>query len=116
MRWGSRGAPLDETEPVVGNVTLAEASELESDSVIGFDVTDDGTLALSFVWVRLPSGDTEVVHDGAAFTDRYGAESTREAIAGGWRFRVRRVGGWPLTQGGTLSIRIAASDAGGNVV
>ncbi len=116
MLWGSRGAALDTTDPAISNVSPAEMSELEEDTTIGFDVTDAGTLALVLVYVVLPSGDTEVIHDGSDFTARYGAESTRETITDGWRFAVRRNGGWPLSQGGTLSIRVSASDAGGNVV
>lgn len=112
---GSAGT-VDILAPAVSNVTPAEGTTLASDTVLGFDLTDAVGLALALVWVRLPNGDTEVVHDGTSFTERYGAESTRSAISGGWQYRLRRNGGWPLSQGGTLSVRIGASDSGGNVV
>lgn len=62
-------------------------------SVIVEVVDFDGLQAL-VVTAEFASGAYEVVHDGDNFADRYAAGSTRVTIAGGYRFTVRRGGGW----------------------
>jgi hypothetical protein len=105
------GTPVaDAVPPTLGNITPADLDELEPDAVIAFDVTDNGTLYGIFVWVAWVSGVDEVVFDGTAFRSRY-AESTREAIVGGWHFEIARVGGWPRL---SAELQVEAIDPGGN--
>lgn len=59
------------------------------------DVTDvDGDLDEVWLLARFADGTYDVVHDGTAFAHRY-ADSTRQVVSGGFRYSVRRAGGWP---------------------
>lgn len=79
----------------VGNITPADASTVEPAGTLTFDVVS--TAGLLRVLVCVGFADTErapeLVHDGDAFQAKYGA-SSRTAIASGYRFVLRRDGGW----------------------
>ncbi len=81
--------------PIVTVVSPAVGAPLAARGAIVFDVTD--TAPLRRIFVSMAFGvrrNAEVVHDGDAFGPLYG-RSTRAAIAGGYRYTVRRVLDWP---------------------
>jgi hypothetical protein len=88
--------PPDIAPPSVSNFTPSGGENITKQTPIGFDVTDDTGLAVVFIYAKYAKGETwEVVHDGHSFSPLFAGLSTREAIANGYRFSVRRVGGWP---------------------
>ncbi len=102
---------VDVTPPVVLFVTPLDGNIAAGEAAV-FDVTEesDAGIFVAFVWTILEStGDTEVIHDGTNFTARY-SFSIRETITGGFRYTVRRVGGWPSNP----RIRVKALDQAGN--
>lgn len=115
-------AAPEEPNAVEPEVTIVSPTngELGLTDAIVFDVTDDeGEFHAVFVWVNLLDiGSSEVVHDGDSFAARYVALSSRAAIADGYRYTVRRSGGWPqpvlATATPQLEIRIKAIDSAGN--
>lgn len=110
--------PPDVTVPQVTNVIPPAASDLGPTDEIGFDVTDDTGIVGLFVYVVYPDlGDWEVVHDGAQFSTRFVGMSTRTSILGGFRFTLKRSGGWKMAPGvarPNVAVRIRAIDAAGN--
>lgn len=112
LTWtGNAGGPVpDTTLPVLGNYTPAPGTTLEPSDSVAFDVTDDTGL-FAKVMVSVDVGAVvEVAHTGDSFTSNF-AQSTRVVIANGWRYTIRRVGGW--TQAPTFTVY--AIDAGGNI-
>ena len=105
------GGGDDPVAPVVENVTPAAGSPISSGTTLGFDVVDNVALRRVVVLARFVGGAQDVVHDGDAFAATYAPASTRTAIAGGWRYRIRRAGGWPSSP----SILPLAVDTSGNV-
>lgn len=105
----------DTTKPVVAFVSPIESAQIETGDALVFDVTDNsGQLGRVLVAVVIAStADQELAHDGIAFTARYTALSTRTAIVGGFRFSIRRTGGWP--RGTTVTVRVWAVDPSGNL-
>lgn len=106
------GDPLgsgDATAPSVSGVTPAGGATLVPTSTVQLDVTDAGGFRRVLLVAELPTSQ-EVIHNGAAFTATY-QESTRTAITNGWRYVVRRVGGWPR---GSWTLRPYAIDTSGN--
>lgn len=101
----------DTTAPVVSNVSPTAGTELARTDPVFFDVTDDSaTFRRILVTASFEDGVAEVVHDGDSFAARYAATSTRTPIASGYRYRVRRTGGWPYGP----TIRAYAIDTSGN--
>ncbi len=89
-------AVADTAAPVVGNYSPAPGTAISRASALAFDVTDAGAgLRRAIVAARFPDGTYEIVHDGDAFAPRYSSLSARTTLAGGFRFSVRRTGGWP---------------------
>lgn len=103
----------DTTAPVVANVTPAANTEIEADTPVQFDVTDDsGEFHSLFVVASFPAtGDQEVIHDGTTFAPRYVASSVRTVISGGFQYTVLRTGGWPNAP----TIRVFPVDSSGNI-
>lgn len=100
----------DVTPPVVALVSPSAGSAITRDTEIVIDVTDAVGLATAPLFASYPSGAYDVVHDGVAFATYY-AISSRAAISGGYRYKLRRVGGWresptfkprPVDTGGNL--------------
>jgi hypothetical protein len=114
--WEGPEAPpagsSDPSAPQVALVSPAEGTAISRTQAITLDVTDVGLglrrvlLLASFESMEAP----ELVHDGNAFSVPYVASSTREAIAGGFRYVLLRNGGWPDAP--TLTAH--AFDQGGN--
>lgn len=112
LSFGDPGPTPDVTPPVVSNFSPVAGSRLSSAAeAVAFDVTDAGGLALVLVSVRYPSGAEELAHDGAAFAPTFSL-SSRAAIANGYRYTLRRRGGWPSSP----TIRIFPVDTSGNLV
>jgi hypothetical protein len=89
----SSGDP-DVTNPVVDNYSPAIGSTLNEADPIFFDVTDNSGQFASII-IAIKQGDaTEVVHDGTDFLEPYDDLSGRSNIAEGFRYRIRRSGGW----------------------
>lgn len=84
--------------PVVALVSPLVAS-VESAGAVVVDVTDaDGNLGRVFVVARYPStGKEELVHQGDRFTTEFNGMSSRAPIANGFRFTLKRSGGWPAS-------------------
>lgn len=101
------------SEPTITNFVPPAGTSITPTTAIQFDVLDDeADFARIFVEVAFPdsTGITEVVHDGEGFQGLYSAASSRGIITGGFRYTVRRSGGWP----GTPSFRVFAIDHAGN--
>lgn len=80
---------------------------------VAFDVTDDtGRFIMLFVTATFVDGTTECVWDGEKFTPRYAATSSVVSVQCGFRFTIRRAGGWVLSP---LRIEVVAIDEDGNV-
>ena len=92
-------APPVPTPPTVTNFVPAVGSSIARDQVLQFDVTDNSGLFRRILVAAdfPPIGLYEVVHDGGAFGPAYSARSSREAIAGGFRYRILRIQGWPVS-------------------
>ncbi len=102
----------DVTPPTVTDFDPAPGVELDSDSAVSFTISDaSGAYAGIFVSVAFATGDVETAFQGSSFRGRYGG-SARIAVPGGWRFTLRRSGGWQARP--TLLIDVV--DAKGNVV
>ena len=103
---------VDTTPPVVSNYSPLPGTSLSSTDSISFDVTDDsGAFHCLFVVARFNStGDRDVVHVGVSFSPKYVATSSRAAITDGFRYTVRKAGGWPASP----TFEVFAVDAGGN--
>lgn len=103
-------APADPTAPEVELVSPAADSAITRSTPIVIDVTDASAFAAIFVWVVYLNGDEEVAHNGTTFAARYAHGSLRTDIAGGFRYTLRRAGGWPLAP----TVRILPVDTFGN--
>lgn len=75
------------------------------------EVSDADGFAALILAAEYGTGAYEVVHDGDKFAQVYAAQSTRVAIAGGFRFTMKRAGGW---FGDRVTIRVFAVDAFGD--
>jgi hypothetical protein len=108
--WG--GGPTDTTPPTLTNVVPSPGTPINPADEVRFDMTDDsGEFATLLVTVD-QKGILEVVHDGERFLGYYGELSTRELVSGGWRYKVRRTGGWTAAP----IFRVYAVDAVGNTL
>jgi len=97
--------------PVIGNITPSAGTPISRDQAITFDVTDPVS-AFRRIIVEVTNADTgiaEVVHNGDTFLGFYSGLSGRSLIANGWRYSVRRSGGWT----GSPSFRVYAVDITG---
>lgn len=108
----SASAAADTIAPVVSGFSPPPGTTIATGDAIQFDVTDDsGAFSRIFAVARfLGVGTDEVVHDGDAFTARYAPQSNRVPIANGFRYTVRRYGGWPDSP----QIRVYPIDGSGN--
>ena len=84
----------DDQKPVVSNFSPPPGSTIAAQDPIFFDVTDNSGLFRRVLIAIKQGGATELVHDGDAFQEPYVALSTRTNKQGGFRYRVRRSGGW----------------------
>jgi hypothetical protein len=106
----------DPDPPVVTFVAPTPGTTLQPGGTITVDVTDPGSgLRLTFLAI-IESGTelVELVHDGSSFMPRYVGHSYRTAITDGFRYFLRRAGGWPA--GMVLTLRVWSVDKSGNMV
>ena len=103
----------------VSNFQPGAGTPISPSDPIQFDVTSsEGTLVAIVVTVRYPqTGAHEVAYDSSGFTVNYApqgnfAGSTRQAISRGFRFTLRRRGGWYATP----EIRAEGGDSNGNPI
>lgn len=102
----------DTTPPEIELVSPSEGSQPGTAQMV-FDVTDETGLGRVMIAARFTSGSAyEVVHDGDEFAPLYSeSPNDRTPITGGWRYTIRRRGGWPE---GALQLRVFGIDAAGN--
>ena len=86
--------------PEIQNVSPNLDSSILPTATVQFDIVDtDGDLFDVVVFaIFAENGIDEVVHFGSsatAFGQRYLQSSTRTAITNGFRYSIKRVGGWP---------------------
>lgn len=82
--------------PTIANRNPATSIAIAPTDPVSFDVLQ-GTAGFLDIWIAATMAGTdlyEVIWDGAAFAPLYSAQSTIVSIAGGYRFRLRRAGGW----------------------
>lgn len=94
--------------PVVQNQFPAPNATIYPGDTVSFDVFD--IRPLFFVEIQVDQIRREVIHDGDTFVDPY-QTSVRIAIPGGWRFQVRRSGGWVAPP--TFRVRAYDTSLGG---
>lgn len=82
------------------------------DTPIVLEVTDLAPGVAYVALLALTGGSEEVVYRRDAFRGLYATGSSLEVIAGGFRFTVRRVGGWPP---GEITWDVDAIDGAGNL-
>lgn len=107
--WTGTIAKQDAANPVATVVSPPEGSAISSTTPLVIDVTDDLGLRRVIVAARFPDGTAELVHDGDLFSTRY-ASSSKTAISGGFRFTLRRQGGWFASP----TIQVFPFDTSGN--
>lgn len=100
----------DSTSPSVANVTPSSGTTIGRGTSLQLEVTDAFPGLRRVVLLAKFSDRWEVVHDGDDFGPQYSRASLREAISGGFRFTISRVGGWPSTP----TILPIATDQSGN--
>lgn len=107
---GQGGAPGggDITDPLIDNFDPPVGTPLNRNDAVSFDVTDLN-LVRAEVFVDI-GGDVFVVHDGDRFRGNFSNYSTRSVITNGFRFTVRRNGGWIAAP----AFEVHAIDSGGN--
>jgi hypothetical protein len=90
---------LDQSRPVVTVVSPAPGTQIARNAPVVVDVTDDSGTVGVVLLVRFPNFRVlEGIWDGENWGFNYtsaSVKSTRVAIANGWRFTLRRDGGWP---------------------
>jgi len=106
------GVP-DLEDPQITNFFPSVNTAIGRTDFVQFDVTDDtGEFTIVIVLARFTDGTCECVWDGDAFTAFYLAGSSKVAIDCGWRYTVRRAGGWLTTP---VSIQVIAIDRACNI-
>ena len=96
--------------PTIGNYVPTPGTPIGANDGVTFDVT--GANSLRRVIVSVTSADTgiaEVVHDGDSFSGRFVNGSSRVGISGGYRYTIKRQGGWT----GAPTFRVYATDVTG---
>jgi hypothetical protein len=81
----------------VTNVQPASLANVQPADTLSFDVTSTTGLLRIIVCIGWPvetERAPELAHDGNAFQALYIEGSTRTAVAGGFRYVLRRAGGW----------------------
>lgn len=87
---------FDTLAPTVTLVSPAPGTLIARSTPFVVDVQDENAGVFAALFVKVATSRLyEVAHDGEAFSYLYQAGSTRAAISGGYRFTLRREGGWP---------------------
>jgi len=104
--------PVDSTDPVINNFVPAVGTDIARTDPVQFDVTDETGIAAVFIIARYNDGTSECVWSDNNFQARFLAGSSRVEITDGYRFVIRRTGGWLNTP---IIIDISVVDTSGNV-
>lgn len=104
--------PVDSTDPVINNFVPAVGTNIARTDPVQFDVTDETGIAAVFIIARYNDGTSECVWSDNNFQARFLAGSSRVEITDGYRFVIRRTGGWLNTP---IIIDISVVDTSGNV-
>jgi hypothetical protein len=102
-------AAADTTSPIVANISPADLSEIAPDQIVAVDVTDTGEIRRTIITVR-DGRETFVIFNGTSFLYPF-ATSSRAPITDGWRYSLRRAGGW---RSKNPQFSLVAIDTGGN--
>lgn len=101
----------DTSAPVISNLAPPAGTAIAPGDAITFTITDNrGFRRIMVLVTQDGEGVEEVAHDGNAFRGFYQTVSSREIVAGGWSYSIRRVGGWTSNP----SIRVFGFDTSGN--
>jgi len=102
----------DLTPPFVGNFDPPAGTAILKTTPVSFDITEEsGEFGRIFVVAfYAATGVSELIHDGDGFRGYYAATSSRQVIAGGFRYTVLRSRGWPSAP----TIQTFAVDRAGN--
>lgn len=102
---------FDTLAPTVALVSPAPGTLIARNTPFVVDVQDENAGVFAALFVKVATSRLyEVAHDGEGFSYLYQAGSTRDVISGGYRFTLRRDGGWP----GAPTFTVRAFD--GNMV
>jgi hypothetical protein len=96
------------TPPVVSNILPANGTPIYATTPLQFDITDTDVFTAVIVMVSFADGTYEVVYDSSVFATGY-ASSTFSEITDGFRFVLRRRGGWPSSP----TLKVIGVDAAG---
>lgn len=117
--WGTdAGGVVDVTPPAIGNFLPPTTTVLQPNDPVSFEVTDASGFANIAVFASFPNGTAEMIYDGSGFVGSYtGVANTVDAITNGFKFTVRRRGGWPsgTVLDTSLTINFLVVDSGGNL-
>jgi hypothetical protein len=102
-----RGLATDVSPPVITNFDPPVGTPIQRADPVTFEVTDLNLLRAE-IFVSI-AGDVFVVHDGVKFRGNF-TQSSRSPIPNGFRFVVRRAGGWYAAP----TFEVHAVDTGGN--
>lgn len=112
LRGFIAGGPVGGSPPIVTFVQPPPGQPIRSPgTTVIIDVQDPQGLAALCMLVEFDSGAYEVIHDGVDFASRYLNESSRQAIANGFRFIIKRAGGWF----DNATFRVLAVDPAGGI-
>lgn len=96
--------------PTVTLVSPANGAAVAPDAVVVLEVTVATALRRVVLVAKMPGAQLwEAIHDGDAFGPAY-LGSTRAAIAGGFRYTIRRAVAWPSAP----TLWVAAVDTNGD--
>lgn len=114
MGWGGGrgGGTLDVAPPVLADYNPPLGTPIPRTGTVQFTVTDDhGLRRVIVVAAYDATGIDELVFDGDGFRGAYAGRSTRDNVAGGYRYTVGRGnGGFPSAP----KFRVFAIDKSGN--
>lgn len=96
--------------PVIANRSPDPSFAVGPTDPISMDVTTDVGFLEILIFARFDGTNLyEVIYDGSVFAPLYAEQSQKVSIAGGFRFTVRRKGGWP----GAVTLKSLAIDTNG---
>lgn len=107
------GVGIDAHETIVPVVTIVSPppGNISPDTAFVVEVTDNsGEFNIVVLDVTYPDGRSEAIYDGVDFKPFYRPRSSVQTIPNGFRFSIRRTGGWPASP----SFRIDPRDPSNN--
>ena len=105
--WGAAGE-----EPIVSDWSTQPDDDIRRLATISFNVTNNAWSYVADVSLVFSTGEIEPAWMSTSFTERYRRGSVRIPIDQGFRYTLRRTGGWPGT---TVSVAVSTTDFATNV-